>query len=44
MISVLVARLQDGAGTHAVRADLTATVHRAPGPAHVSLWFGRMPR
>src|SRR5579859_2084647 len=44
VISVLVARLQDSAGTHAVRADLTSTVHRAPGPAHVSLWLGRMPR
>jgi hypothetical protein len=31
MISALVARLQDGAGTDAVRADLTSTVHRAPG-------------
>jgi hypothetical protein len=44
MISVFVARLQDGTDLDAVRADLTSTAQRALEPAHVSLWSGRMPR
>jgi hypothetical protein len=40
MITEFAARLQDATDLDTIRSDLTATVHRALEPTHLSLWFG----
>jgi hypothetical protein len=40
-VAAFAARLQDAADLSWVRDDLTATVHQALEPAHVSVWISR---
>ncbi len=40
-VTAFAARLQDTVDADAVHADLTAVVHAALEPAHVSVWLGR---
>ena len=40
-VTEFAARLQDGVDPDAVRADLTAAVHAALEPTHVSVWLGQ---
>jgi hypothetical protein len=42
ILAAFATQLQDATDLDAVRADLAATVDRALGPKHLSLWCGRM--